>query len=96
MIDRDTVLTNALRHYGLKPQVWKTIEELNELCVELAHVLDGRGNLYNLAEETADVLIMVDQMVRGFDLGELVHTYDTQKIARLNQRMEEAKHVHDV
>ena len=96
MIDRDTVLTNALHHYGLKPQIGKTIEELNELCVEFAHVLDGRGNIYNLAEETADALIMIEQMIRGFDLGELVHTYDTQKIARLNQRIEEAKHVHDV
>ena len=55
---RQQILVAAIRHYGTGNQHLKAIEELSELIRALA-----RGNdRENLAEEMADVRIMLDQL----------------------------------
>lgn len=53
------------KHYGLDHQQMKTIEELGEAGSAIArHVLEpGDANLEHMAEELADVQIMIDQLL---------------------------------
>lgn len=85
------ILDAALRHYSLKTQSIKTMEECGELIVEIGHFFAGRGNINKLAEEVADVQIMLEQMKMGFEMEEQVNKFVGEKIIRLKQRLEEAK-----
>ena len=60
---RKMILEKAIAHYGKGPQRDKAIEELSELIRALARCDDYE----NLAEEMADVRIMLDQLELIFD-----------------------------
>jgi NTP pyrophosphatase (non-canonical NTP hydrolase) len=62
-------------------QISVAIEELSELQKELSKELRGRGRVISIAEEIADVQIVIEQMVRFFDDDGLV-----QKIKESKQR----------
>ena len=44
------------------------IEELSELQKELTKDLRGKGNKENIAQEIADVLIMIAQLIQIYDI----------------------------
>ena len=50
-------------HYGLKHQLVKTVEELNELSLECAKSYRDGSITVNLINEMADVLVMLYQLV---------------------------------
>lgn len=60
-------------HYGADAQKVKAIEELSELQKEIAKDLIGQGSIENVAEEIADVQIMLRQlqMIYGIDYSDL-------------------------
>ena len=84
-------LKAALMHYGLKEQSIKMMEECGELIVEIGHIWAGRGNINKLAEEVADVQIMLEQMKMGFEMEEQVNRFIGEKVIRLKQRLEGEK-----
>ena len=55
-------LWQIIAHYGYAHQKEKAIEELNELAQALARDLQGIGSRENIAEEMADVHIMLGQL----------------------------------
>jgi len=61
------ICEDALSHYGIDAQILKTVEELNELAVELMHRLDGKSSDDKIKGELADVSIMIEQMCILFD-----------------------------
>lgn len=63
--------------YGLVDQAWKLVEELSELLVAIMH--DDRENI---AEEMADVQIMIDQVAYLMDIQPEVEGYVKSKIDR--------------
>ena len=67
------------------------VEEMSELTKELCKRLRGRDNLEAIAEEIADVQIMLRQLVILFDCKEVVDKYRRYKLERLARRVEEAK-----
>lgn len=83
------VLQTAIRHYGPKHQILKAMEELSELQKELAKFLGGDRNFDRIAEETADVGIMLDQLGLIFENREMVEVWREKKLERLVQRMQE-------
>lgn len=83
------VLQTAIRHYGPKHQILKAIEELSELQKELAKFLGGDRNFDRIAEETADVGIMLDQLELIFENREMVEVWREKKLERLARRMRE-------
>lgn len=83
------ILSRAIDRFGERKQVNKANEELSELMKELCKHLDGSGNVEHIAEEIADVLIMVQQMIMIFRCGELVETDIKNKIDRLDRRVSE-------
>lgn len=62
-----------LEHYGEEPQRMKACEELAELQVEIFHnssvdVIDSSKIYDNIVSEIADVYIMLEQVVKIFNI----------------------------
>ena len=78
------IMRYSINCYGEKAQIAKAIEECGELIVELTRP-ESRRNISNIAEEVADVRIMLDQL-------EMIFNLDTapirqQKLERLNKKL---------
>lgn len=80
------VLDAALAKHGAREQMDQAVEELAELIVAINHRRRGRINVDALAEEIADVSIMLDQL--GRIVGpEIVAAVREKKLARLAERL---------
>lgn len=88
----DNTLCKAVKKYGAISQTIVAIEELSELQKELTKELRLIGNIDHLAEEVADVEIMLDQLRIIYPaLDGKVAEWREKKIERLDKRMMEAK-----
>ena len=72
-----------IHKYGVKVQIAIGIEEASEYQKELCKFLRGRGNRDHLAEEIADALIGIEQMIQHFGLEEPVRLWKHKKLCRL-------------
>lgn len=61
-IAESEVLQRALDTYGSLPQIVMVFEEMSELQKELCKYLRGKYSPANIAEEIADVEIMLEQL----------------------------------
>jgi NTP pyrophosphatase (non-canonical NTP hydrolase) len=84
----DAIVYTALEHYGVQHQIVKCMEECGELIQALARNMCGEHYAENVAEELADVEIMLMQMRIAFGRHK-VDRIKAQKLARLKMRMEE-------
>lgn len=90
---RVKVYDQAIDTFGVEKQLVVAVEELSELQKEICKALryqDGGVNTDHMAEEIADVMIMVEQLKRIFRIEELVEQYKDQKFERLCRRIEKA------
>lgn len=88
------VFKDAINEFGEAAQVLMVFEEMSELQKELCKWLRNgatRALVQNIAEEIADVEIMLAQMKILFEVGSLVERYRRGKTMRLASRVEEAK-----
>ena len=92
MILHDNAICQAaLETFGKELQVTMAIEEMSELTKELCKNSRGQKNTTHIAEEIADVEIMLQQMVMLFDCEGQVETFRRYKLERLEKRREEGK-----
>lgn len=89
--DGNEICRAALEAFGAEAQMVMAIEEMSELTKELCKHRRGRDNVEAIAEEIADVEIMLRQMVMLFDCAGQVETFRRYKLERLARRVEEAK-----
>lgn len=75
----------AIERYGERNQEEVAIEELSELIQAICHKHRGRDN--NIAEEIADVEIMLAQLKIINQCSHQVELIREQKIARLIERL---------
>ena len=75
----------AVTEYGRMAQMIKAIEELAELQQALAREL--AGSLSNVDEEMADVEVMLDQLKMIYKNNDMVASWKTVKLLRLEQRL---------
>lgn len=87
MIDMEQLCTQAVKHFGSDSQTLMCIEEMSELQKELCKHSRGRNNYYDIAEEIADVQIMLEQMIILFDCRETVEDWKFAKLMRLREMM---------
>lgn len=87
MADRDIFLT-AIKTFGAFEQERVAIEECGELIVAISH--KHRGRPHNIAEEIADVEIMLEQLKLINGCAEETETIRREKIDRLYDRVVEA------
>ncbi|GKW14797.1 hypothetical protein PEC301937_07470 [Pectobacterium carotovorum subsp. carotovorum] len=85
--NRSTLYRMALKHFGPESQTLKLIEEAAELGAAASRNLNGLGNEVTLAEEMADVEIMIEQFrLNGMD--KLIELAKHNKLKRLAERLE--------
>lgn len=77
----------ALETYGAQMQTLMVFEEMSELQKELIKDARGCSNNNAIAEEIADVEIMLEQMKILHNCKDKVDAIRTQKIGRLLDRM---------
>lgn len=82
------IYNRALKLFGAHMQMIVALEECSELQKELTKTIRGNGDLSNLAEEIADVEIMLDQMKLLFKLQSKVIEHKGAKIVRLKKVIE--------
>lgn len=87
----ENIFLAALDTWGGEMQTLKVYEEMAELQKELVKNALGADNRMEIAEEIADVRIMLDQMCVLHDCEELAKHFRSKKLARLWERVQEAR-----
>lgn len=87
-INETEVLQRALDTYGSVPQITMVFEEMSELQKELCKYLRGKCSLASIAEEIADVEIMLEQMKMLFCCTDDVRNERRRKVERLKDRLD--------
>lgn len=81
-------LKQAVETYGVQSQMIIAVEEMSELTKEISKNIRGQDNLDHMAEEIADVEIMLEQLKIAFDLHTKVDLWYGKKLKRLDERLE--------
>lgn len=85
---QEFILAAAVAHFGRAPQMLMVLEEMSELQKEICKNFRGKENEEEIAEEIADVEIMLDQLKMIFKVENKVTAFRTAKIKRLRERIE--------
>lgn len=83
------VLNKAIARYGKGDQITMLFEEMAELQNAVCKHGRGRSTAAEIAEEIADVEIMLEQMKIIFECRGLSESIKHEKIERLRRRLEE-------
>lgn len=81
-------LKKAIDTYSPLLQSVVAMEEMGELIQEISKDLRGKGDVEHLAEEIADVQIMLEQLMIMHDCSFKVGEIRAAKIARLRENLE--------
>ena len=90
--ERCKTYTKAMMAFGERNQLIVAVEELSECQKEICKILRGGDGLRNLAEEVADVTIMLEQIQLMFNIDDCVCNFMDEKIKRLDDRVKWSKH----
>ena len=85
------ILLSALTKFGDQAQTVMVFEEMSEVAKELCKNMRGKENRDAIAEEIADVRIMLDQMEILHDCAASVSRWRESKLHRLSLRLEDEK-----
>lgn len=88
MMKKEELYTKALDIFGCEAQTTMVFEEMSELQKELCKALRGMPVIESIAEEIADVEIMLEQMKQLYKVEHLVETTKEYKLRRLNRMIE--------
>lgn len=81
------LLSQAIKKYGKDKQIDMLIEECGELIVALQHLKRGRITWDKVAEEMADVKIMIHQFHTIDGISDAIHVHEINKLKRLEERL---------
>lgn len=84
------VLRNNIDFNGEKMQAIVAMEEMSELTKEICKHFRGKKNIISIAEEIADVEIMLEQLKMIFKCEEIVADKTEEKIGRIYENLEKA------
>ena len=88
-MNKQEILRRDIETYGAQAQEMMLLEEMSELQKEICKYWRGRDNTRAIAEEIADVEIMLEQMKMIFQCADAVSLYRIQKLKRLERRLSE-------
>ena len=84
---RKAVYLEAISTFGAENQEKMVVEEMSELTKEICKHWRGRDNLTAIADEIADVTIMLEQLRLIYNLNDSVASHMDKKILRLQDRI---------
>lgn len=91
LIDTKKLYRLAISTFGPDAQTLMMFEEMSELQKELCKHARGKDNREAIAEEIADVQIMLEQMIELHGCKDAVLCYKRHKLERLAERIEKAR-----
>ena len=89
------ILQKAIYTYGKEKQMIMAMEEMSELIKELSKNMRGENNVEHIAEEIADVEIMLAQLKIIHNCQNRVADWRLKKIDRLKARLEQSVKISD-
>ena len=87
IVEKEQIYKDALKKWGPELQIVMVFEEMAELQKELSKNLRGVENSTSIAEEIADVEIMLEQMKALFEVESQVDKFKMHKLGRLKARL---------
>lgn len=84
---REKTYMNAFVRYGEIHQGVVAMEELSECQKEIAKFIRGIGNAGSLAEEVADAIICLEQIMMIYGIREMVQIQMDRKVMRLEDKL---------
>lgn len=87
MVDNEKIYRAALDTWGADAQTLMVFEEMSELQKELCKHARGKDNREAIAEEIADVQIVLEQMILLHDCATEVEDFRREKLKRLEARL---------
>ncbi len=91
-MDSTNLYKKAQDTWGKNAQLLQVVEEMSELSVELIkHVNRQKSNLVEIAEEAADVEIMLEQLKYCLGIEEDIARSKKQKLQKLNNLLNQPK-----
>lgn len=85
--ERKAIYEDALERWGADAKIVVAIEEMSELTKEICKLKRGKRDMEALADEIADVTIMLEQLRLIYDINALVCTHMDDKVLRLQSRL---------
>ena len=79
----------ALEKWGTDAQILMVFEEMSELQKELCKNWRGKDNAEQIAEEIADVEIVLAQLKMIYGISGIVRQFREEKLMRLEQRLKD-------
>ncbi len=86
-IEKIKLYNDLVEFFGPAHQSLVCIEEMSELTKELIKFERGESNYEQIAEEIADVQIMLEQIIRIYGVNEEVKVYTNQKLKRTQDHL---------
>lgn len=89
--EEEIIYTGLINKYGKSNQIIKAIEELAELQKELCKYLcisPNVSSMERIAEEIADVEIMLAQIKKIIPVRKLIENYKIEKVKRISYILE--------
>lgn len=88
MFKATNVYREAIAKWGEDAQMKMVLEEMSELQKEICKLWRGKDNRDAIAEEVADVEIMLGQLRVMLEISEDVDRHKKEKLLRLQRRLE--------
>lgn len=85
--ERERIYRRAIDTFGELNQKVIATEEMAELIKELSKSFRGQPNRDAIAEEVADVSIMLEQLCMIYDIKDAVEVWKRRKLDRLEKRL---------
>lgn len=88
MMHEMSIYQGAIAKWGEDAQMKMVLEEMSELQKEICKLWRGKDNRDAIAEEVADVEIMLGQLQVMLEILEDVDRHKKEKLLRLQRRLE--------
>lgn len=88
MMHEMSIYQGAIAKWGEDAQMKMVLEEMSELQKEICKLWRGKDNRDAIAEEVADVEIMLGQLQVMLEIFEDVDRHKKEKLLRLQRRLE--------
>ena len=83
------IYKQALEKWGSDAQILMVFEEMSELQKELCKNWRGKNNVEQIAEEIADVEIVLAELKMIYGISGMVRQFREEKLMRLEQRLKD-------
>lgn len=83
------IYKQAIEKWGTDAQILMVFEEMSELQKELCKNWRGKNNAEQIAEEVADVEIVLAQLKMIYGISGTVRQFRDEKLVRLEQRLKD-------